>query len=197
MKHINILYLHGYRMNKEVMQFQARKIIKNLPESCNYYHHIINGTYISSEKPPPIIYNNFNSPFYEFCQFKYLPNDNIEYNGIDNTIVKLKNIIIKHKIDGIIAFSQGTYIASILNSYFPLKFFVSICGMKCMDSKYKINIDIPTFHIVGKKDEWYDRGIEFYKLYKNAELREHNSGHNFPKEETIYNDLIDWIKSIK
>ena len=88
----NILYLHGYRMNKEVMKFQSRKVIKILP-NCN--HIMINAKYKSNENPPRIIKNNFKAPFYEHCQFKYLPDNKIEYYGIEDSIQRIKKIIIE------------------------------------------------------------------------------------------------------
>jgi len=189
----NILYLHGFRMNKEVMKFQSRKIINSFPD---HNHHFINGTYISKENPPPIIKNNFSGPFYEFCQFKYFPENKIKYYGIDKTVQSLKDIIKEKNIDGIVGFSQGTYIASILTGEIPIKFLILVCGMECKDKTYKIDTDVPSFHIIGKKDEWYEHGKQFHKLFKDAKLCEHSSGHNFPKEENIYNELKDWVNQL-
>merc|ERR1712154_489475 len=97
----NILYLHGFRMNADVMTFQTRKLRKLLKD-CN--HHIINGTYVASGDPPEPIQRHFKPPFYEFCQFEYLDGvngsngfspTNIKYEGIDETIEKLKVIAIE------------------------------------------------------------------------------------------------------
>jgi predicted esterase len=191
-KQFKILYIHGYRMNQQVMEYQSRKIVEYLP---NCQHFFIDGTYKSEGKPPKIIYDNFSSPFYEYCQFEY-KNDSIEYNGINKTIERLKKIVLDKNIDGIVGFSQGTYITSILCHHIPVKFVVSICGMKCMDDSYKINTDIPSFHIVGKKDEWYEKGKEFRKLYKDSIYIEHKGGHTFPYENNIYEKLAEWINEM-
>ena len=68
--------------------------------------------------------------------------------------------------------------------------------MKCKDEKYKINTKIPSFHIVGKNDEWYNEGKKFYNLFENSELYEHESGHNFPKENNIYQELKNWLNNL-
>ena len=181
-------------MNEAVMRFQTRKLQRLLPD-CN--HNIINGTHLSDGDPEEIIASRFKPPFYEHAQFEYLP-DKIVYYGIDESIDNLSNIIIDRQIDGIIGFSQGSYIGSILTHKFPLKFFVSVCGMKCTDKKYKFDTNIPSFHIVGKQDhKYYQRGIDFYNEYNNAILHEHDDGHIFPTQKKVYQHLVQWLKSLE
>lgn len=183
-------------MNDSVMRFQTRKLQKMLAD-CN--HHVINGFHLAKGDPDQSIATRFKGPFYEHAQFEYLANNKINYYGIDDSIHHLSDIIIKKDIDGIIGFSQGSYIGSILTNEIPdkLKFFVSICGMKCTDKNYKFDSNIPSFHIVGEKDdEWYQKGIDFYNEYQNAILHKHKDGHTFPTEKRSYQELVDWMKSL-
>eukprot|EP01084_Bolivina_argentea_P128698 227439_1 len=183
-------------MNESVMKFQTRKLTRLLPE---YNHIMINAPYIATEDPPTQILKHFKPPFYEHCHFEWINENKVKYFGVDETIETYKETLKNQNIDGIVAFSQGTYISSLLSNEIPLKFFVSVCGMPFLDDKYRyqMKFDMPSFHIVGKNDEWYQRGIEFHTLYKDdAPLYEHKAGHNFPAENQIYQELVSWIKAI-
>ena len=63
-----------------------------------------------------------------FAQFGYVRGSNVKYNGIDETIERLKDVVIVKNIDGITGFSQHACIGSNLSNQAPLKFFVSVCG---------------------------------------------------------------------
>jgi hypothetical protein len=191
---MNILYLHGFRGNKTLMKYQTKKLRDLLP-TCT--HHVINAVHQATEPPEdPVVRKSFQPPFYEHCQFTYLPNNQVEYRGIDQSITYLKQYVKRHKIDGIVAFSQGTYVASILSSYVPLKFLVSICGMRCKDESYSIDPELPTFHVVGKQDKWYKPGLEFSEMFFDAKVAEHKGGHHFPAESKIINDVAEWIETV-
>ena len=190
---VNILYIHGYRANRSLMSLQTARLKRRLP-NCN--HYIIDGKHVAQGLPEdPMVRKHYPPPHFEHCQFNYLPNGGATYTGIEESIEYLKEIAKEKEIDGIVAFSQGTYISSILASQIPLKFFVSVCGMRCVDPKYEVNFDVPSYHIVGKEDQWRERGVEFSKLYPDSQLVEHKGGHHFPREDCIYDQLVEWIDS--
>ena len=180
-------------MNKEIMKYQSRKIIKVLP---SFNHFFINGIYESKQNPPKIITKKFKGPYFDFCIKKYKNQNEIQYDGIDKSVDYLTEVVTKNKIDGIIAYSQGTYISSILSNFIDLKFIIHICGMKCKDNKIIYNTKVPSLHIIGKNDKFYLESIKFKNLYEDSSFIIHNGGHTFPKDEYIYQHIKKWIKSI-
>jgi len=206
---INILYLHGYCGNTELMHIQTLHLHNELSKSEKIYNidinnHLINALYKLDIIPEhEFVRKYIKPPYYGHCYFNYLSNNTIEYTGINKTMVYLKNIIKEKNIDGIVAFSQGTYITSLLCSELELKlklkFVVYFSGMPYINNDRKIGINIPSYHIIGKEDKWYPNGLKLYNLYlnsgKNTVLYEHNGGHHFPKgmDIGIYQDLSKWI----
>ena len=78
-------------------------------------HNFVNGFYPLEQVPKEkYVRENISKPFYAHCFYTYI-DDVITYKGIDKSIEYLKKFIIEKKIQGIIAFSQGTYITSILS----------------------------------------------------------------------------------
>lgn len=196
----NILYLHGFRNNEQVMQFQTRKLRKLLPD-CN--HHFVNAPFVSKkELDDAVITRHFKAPYYEHCHFDDHfpahpePHEDARYHGIDESIDYWRRIAKEKDIDGIVGFSQGSYIAAILSNDFPLKFLVSVSGHPCLDEKYPIDPEVPAFHLVGEQDEWCERGVQFSEMYKNTTLVKHKHGHCFPNETAIYRQVVSWMNTL-
>ena len=195
MRSKNILYLHGYAMNEEVMKFQTKRLRRLLP---NYTHTILNGPYIAARGPDKRVEQHFKGPFYAQCQFDE-PTEHTEtqYYGIEQTIARYTELVRQNEIDGIVGFSQGSYIGAMLANAVPLRFLVSVCGMQCMDRRAVHNFEIPSFHIVGERDEQYlEHGLRFHEMFRNAPLLRHSTGHNFPVEKHINQELAEWIDAL-
>ena len=204
---INILYLHGYCGNTELMNIQTVNLRKELSKEAKIYNidinnHLINALYELDIIPEhQFIRKYIKPPYYGHCYFNYLLNNTVQYTGINETMVYLKNIVKEKKIDGIVAFSQGTYITSLLCSKLELelKFVVYFSGMSYRDTDHRIGVNIPSYHIIGKKDKWYSNGLELYNLYlecrENTFLYEHSGDHHFPNGSDIvmYKDLAKWV----
>jgi hypothetical protein len=206
---INILYLHGYCGNKQLTSLQTshfRSRLENVSTvySLNIKHHIINGFYKLDFIPKDtFIRENITPPYYAHCYYSYINDTQVEYRGIEDSINYLKKIIKKNNIDGIVAFSQASYITSILSAEVDLKFVVYFSGMPYVKTDFKTNINIPSYHIVGKKDRWYEAGLELYRRYSksdkgNTQVFEHNGDHHFPKGDDvyIYTKIAQWIMEI-
>ena len=191
-----ILYLHGFATNKTLMRFQSRQIVKRLPW-CK--HVFINAPIVSDVEPNEMVKRMVDPPYYYYCKRK-----DGNYQGLEYSLQFLKKYVKDNDIDAIVAFSQATYVTSMILDSLDLKFFVSVCGLEIesyMDinnnlSK-KINISemikTKSFHIIGKEDPFYDRGIKLAKRFCNHKLLEHSGGHCFPSERYIYDKLIEWI----
>ena len=205
---INILYLHGYCGNAELATMQTAHFRTSLENVANIYsltvkNHFANGLYKLDFTPKDtFISENINPPYYAHCYYNYLSNNEVEYTGIDDSVKYLKNILEKNNINGIVAFSQGTYITSILNSFVDLDFIVYFSGMPCLNLDHPININIPSYHIVGKEDKWYEAGLVLHNKYskseKDTQLFEHTGDHHFPKGKDvyIYTKIAQWIVEI-
>ena len=158
---INILYLHGYCGNTELMHIQTLYLRNELSKAAKIYNIDINNNLINALYKLDIIPEHefvrkyIKPPYYGHCYFNYLSNNSIEYTGINKTILYLTNIIKEKNIDGIVAFSQGTYITSLLCSKLELelklKFVVYVSGMSYINNDRKIGINIPSYHIIGKE----------------------------------------------
>jgi hypothetical protein len=122
--------------------------------------------------------------------------------------------------DGVIGFSQGCAVASSVVAHYSnqhpfepqtnlFKFAVFICGSRpftydgteLLDSSvHGQTIQIPTAHIVGRKDPWYGESLGLYSLCdgRSAKLYDHGQGHVLPvdhKTTAIITDMLRYTAS--
>lgn len=126
------------------------------------------------------------------------------YDGIEESIDYVTQYAKKNIYDGIIGFSQGGVLASIIIKQNPnlFKYFISISSLRPRAIKYN-NLysvsnpfDFPSLHIYGANDLMINpsKSIEFSKCFKDSQLYEHNHGHFSPLSWP--NDkIINFIKS--
>ena len=91
--------------------------------------------------------------------------------------------------DGVIGFSQGAVVASILTNKYPnlFKYFISISGYQTTAPKY-LNIysqpidSIPSMHIYGLNDKMVEpiRSEALSKWFVNSQIQTHKAGHFAP-----------------
>ena len=117
---MKILYLHGFGTNKTLMRFQSRLITRLLPDD---EHIFINAPIVSDVDPTEIVKQMVEPPYYYYCRRCDINTDH--YIGLDYSLKQLLNFLNKNQIDGIVAFSQATYVTSLLIKEYKLKFFVS------------------------------------------------------------------------
>ena len=85
---INILYLHGYCGNTELMDMQTIHLRTELLKSAEIYNininnHLINALYKFDIIPEhEFVRKYIKPPYYGHCHFNYLSNNTIEYTGI-------------------------------------------------------------------------------------------------------------------
>ena len=129
---MNVLALHGYHMSGRIMCSMSTPLLKRLDYNINLITP--DAPYLIKNPSASEITKYFKPPYYEW--FNEIHNINID------ELKKNKNI------DGIIAFSQGVTVTSIISPYLNPKFIICISGVN-----HNINnniIDIPSFHIIGK-----------------------------------------------
>ena len=176
---MNVLALHGYHMSGKIMCSMSIPLLKRLDYNINLITP--NAPYLIKNQLSSEITNYFRPSYYQW--FSEVHNINI------NALKKLDNI------DGIIGFSQGAQIASIISPYIKPKFIICISGVDYNIDNDNI-IDIPSFHIIGKNDSFLCKSINLTKKFKNPHIVYHEGGHHFPKDVNIYKDVNTFIKNI-
>jgi len=175
---MNILALHGYHMSGKIMYSMSTPLLRRLDYKINLFTP--DGPLLVKDHSASEIIKYFKPPYYEW----FNENHNINIDELK----KIKNI------DGIIAFSQGSTILSLITPYIKPKFIINISGVDHNISNCIINI--PSFHIIGESDPFFYKSIELTKKFKNPNIIYHKGGHHFPKDVNIYKDVNRFIKNI-
>ena len=105
--------------------------------------------------------------------------------------------------DGIIGFSQGGVLASIIIKKNPhlFRYFISLSSFAPNSIKYqdfyKINSPYiyPSLHVIGKNDQLVDpeKSIKFSKCFTESEIAEHSFGHFAPDNWPI-DKICEFLK---
>ena len=175
---MNVLALHGYHMSGRIMCSMSTPLLKRLDYKINLFTP--DAPYLIKDASSSEITKYFKPPYYQW--FNEFHNINID------ELKKLNNI------DGIIGFSQGAHISSIIIPYIKPKFIVCISGVDHNINNYII--DIPSFHIIGTNDHLFYKSVNLTKKFKNPNIVYHKGGHHFPKDVNIYKDVNKFINKI-
>eukprot|EP01127_Copromyxa_protea_P010409 TRINITY_DN2535_c0_g1_i3.p1 TRINITY_DN2535_c0_g1~~TRINITY_DN2535_c0_g1_i3.p1 ORF type:complete len:152 (-),score=35.77 TRINITY_DN2535_c0_g1_i3:267-722(-) len=119
-----------------------------------------------------------------------------EYDGLDESVELLKNEIKAHgPFDGILGFSQGGVVASLLaavteSGEFPsIKFAIFMASFPASatiwKAKYPENgCSVPSLHFWGTKDNLVSNDLseELSKLFISPEVHVHDSSHVVPNK---------------
>lgn len=133
--------------------------------------------------------------------------------GLTESLEKVQNELLEAEkqgepYDGVIAFSQGACLLSIIchlreyeSQNYPFRFCMFFSGFKSAGLDHakfyeKKITTIPTFHSVGKDDQVVtsDRGVALAELYEGSILMEHDGGHFMPSKGTYrpqYHAFLD------
>ena len=182
---MNILAIHGYNMNGEIMKSMCTPLLKRLDYNINLITP--DAPFLIKDSSCKEITTYFKPPYYQW--FNKSQNIDIDILNILDNIDNINNI------DGIIGFSQGAYVSSIISSYIKPKFVICIAGVEYNNNNNNNIIKIPSFHIIGKNDIDIYRSINLTKRFENAEIIYHQDGHHFPKNMNIYTHLNYFIKN--
>ena len=118
--------------------------------------------------------------------------------------------------DGVIGFSQGAMLAATIlidqsrdpsaSLSPPLKCAMLACAPLPFDIKRECRFEpgdenpkiirIPTFHVVGRQDEYYQESIGLSRLCDVTlrQIYDHGGGHEIPKKTTVTDALADGLR---
>ncbi len=119
--------------------------------------------------------------------------------------------------DGILGFSQGGCLASILcaianndiesekTKYIKFKFGIIIAGFKSRQSQHDIfydlnkKIDLPTLHVFGDGDKVIpsEMASDLCNYFLNPKILRHEQGHFIPGNSESKNNFIDFLNQFK
>ena len=117
---MNILAIHGYNMNGEIMKSMCTPLLKRLDYNINLITP--DAPFLIKDSSCKEITTYFKPPYYQW--FNKSQNIDIDILNILDNIDNINNI------DGIIGFSQGAYVSSIISSYIKPKFVICIAGVE-------------------------------------------------------------------
>jgi predicted esterase len=212
-----ILFLHGFTQNSEVFESRIKVILKQL-KSINYDYiipdgpHIVKNSEYTSEIQRAWFYLDETDRL-AHGNFKLV--DKITFLGLDESLDKVKEIILKEEITSIISFSQGCIISLILNAMKEENEFQEIFkNLKCVihaagygipycDNYEKYvkyftldkQITLPSLHIYGKLDEFIEpyRSARLVEFYKDPEVYIHEGKHCVPSKKTDLEKIIQFL----
>ena len=177
------------------------KTLTYLKNECNAHVHYLNGThpYVATSESSQV------SPIESQRVWYNATDDSSVYTGIEESIAHvLHHVKLNGPYEGIIGFSQGSILASLIIKQQPslFKYFVSISGFCARSDKYKTYyspnepLDVASLHIYGRRDTLVDpsRSQDFAKCFRDSACVEHEAGHFAPDAWPIYK-LAEFINA--
>ena len=217
-----ILMLHGYRQNEMAFRERSgglRKALKNQAEFvfCEAPHvvkdkeeikkegvdggsEVVKGWWFSKED------GSYDALETTDCQ-----------NGFEESLAYLDNVFeTQGPFDGILAFSQGACLASILcrisqqNSssqesvkfkFIKFKFAIIVAGFKSGQVQHEIyydkykKIDLPSLHVIGKADKVipFEMSMALTEYFTNPSVFVHDLGHYIPVNAESKNAFTQFL----
>ena len=184
-----LLFLHGFRQSSNKIKKRLSRMTRFLKQECNAHVFFLNGThpYQQTMAEDTAAVNQLESQ-----RVWYNSNaDSTIYEGIDEAYAHvLTHVRSEPPYDGIVGFSQGAVLASILLSRNPdlFRYFISISGFapRCLKYANLYSASAPShvssLHIYGKKDLLVEpsRSKQFAECFQDSQVVEHGAGHFAP-----------------
>jgi uncharacterized protein (DUF924 family)/Ran GTPase-activating protein (RanGAP) involved in mRNA processing and transport/predicted esterase len=207
----NILFLHGYRQSSNKIKKRVSvPLVQKIKTNLNAQITFLNGTHPYKPTITNTV-NSFDLNMIESQRCWYNLHNETDLNPITaNEINESLAYVLNHSktpdgrpvYDGIIGFSQGSVIASILVRKYPnlFRYFISISGYQTKLIKYSNmfteQFNFPSLHIYGLNDKMVDpsRSILFSKSFTNSQIEIHDAGHFAPDSWPV-GSIMYFIKS--
>ncbi|KAK1947349.1 Esterase [Phytophthora citrophthora] len=224
-KKLRVLCLHGYRTNVKVMQDQTRDLRRVMAPHADF---VFATAPFEARGPSDEVIERLYSdqgPFYEWGHITKIArqhdsNDNgwyHQYVGFDQVVKHIdKQIQDYGPFDAAIGFSQGGQMLTALTMWYMHQRNEGYwkCCLICSGTRVRDvglrplfehpdgsqkPVPIPSIHLIGKKDQFYDTCREHSLLYAdnpNKWVFEHDSGHRFPsgsRHPGLYEKISDTI----
>jgi uncharacterized protein (DUF924 family)/predicted esterase len=185
-----ILFLHGFRQNANKAKKRLGRLINALKNESNAHVTFLNGTH---PYKPSGVNNSDNelNPIESQRVWFYVNEDASEYAKIDESISHVVTYVAMHgPFDGIVGFSQGSALASVIVRKFPnlFKYVILISGFKPRSNQledlysYSNPYEFASFHTYGVNDTFTapDRSVDFAKCFISPVVVSHGAGHFAP-----------------
>lgn len=197
---LKILCLHGFAQSEEIFHHK-----------CSYMRNAFKNKieFIFVQAPNKITENTFAWWYYsKTCpsdiSWKDIMENKPEHYGLEESVKLIQSIFDKHKyFDGVLGFSQGSAFLGLLCQYksklkLDFKFAIFISGFKSHLLTEK-DIDIPTLHIIGEKDEVIipSYSYDLAKSFNKPNVFKHSGKHVIPSNSIFKTTLIDFITKVK
>ncbi|KAJ3222578.1 hypothetical protein HK099_002132 [Clydaea vesicula] len=137
---------------------------------------------------------------------------------VQESLIYLKKVLEKEEVfDGVLGFSQGTIIGTLLiailenpsinlnlkniNDCKPIKFSIMVCGLKKIDSFctniYSNAIHCQSLHLIAKDDNVVSNkySVKLLNCYKNSATHYFDFGHAIPSDEKTLNVIKHFVDS--
>lgn len=177
-----ILCLHGYRQTGEIFRAKSGALRKAL-------RHVADLVYIDAPHA-----NGRHLAWWEAA----LEGDERKYVGLSDSIA---HVHAQGDFDGILGFSQGAVLASILAATYKYKFAILISGFPARTQLDEFqcqytHINVPSLHIWGDKDDLVppEASIKLKQLFLNAQSCEHDGGHVMPGKRATLDVIKAYIE---
>lgn len=193
---LKILCLHGKSQNKEIFRTKLGSIPRKLKKLATL--KILNAPFRLDENPDDDVKD-------AYTWFHKDSKNNIDISSINQSILYLQSEWEENgPYDGIIAFSMGGTMASIMcnkefiDYFFNLKFLICIGSPDIPDSYGNIQISnhINSLHFGGEKDLNVD--IESSKRLSNhftsPRFISHEFGHCIPMKSQYINEIVKFVE---
>ncbi|KAG9406025.1 hypothetical protein AC1031_003947 [Aphanomyces cochlioides] len=215
---VRILCLHGSRTNADIISMQVGGFRQAFGNSAEFVW--FNSPRPASGRPQQPIIDFFGEegPYYEW--WTPFERNRTSYPEWRETLPYVQNYVQQNgPFDVVIGFSQGAAMATLLTAHYqakgqkiPYKAVILVCGLcprEGMPEELRIEpgvqkfgpLKIPSFHIIGEKDEIFDLGQELIDSYVESSrfVHIHPDDHRFPSPATnraLYKDIVERIQRI-
>ena len=192
-----MLFLHGFRQSSNKIKKRLHyQFVRKIKLESNAHLTFLNGTH-------PYRAARENSEFKN--DLSLIESQRVWYNlhsenewdaeteselseSLAHVLLHSKTADNRPVYDGVIGFSQGAVIASILVRKYPslFKYFISISGYKTTSNKYSSLVseisDIPSLHVYGLNDMMVPAAdsVSLANCFKNSLIETHLAGHFAP-----------------
>ena len=196
-RRLRFLCLHGRRTSAEIMRGQTMALRSYAQIDCVF----LDAPYVASKPADDMISMIYpDSPYLEWFD----PKATNFPQMLEDCIMYLIDFVDKYgPFDGIIGFSQGATVATLLMNRLKklerLEKLLSSCVLiGGVDPSYYIPdqtkevLDVNSLHIIGQKDELFESSLKLCDFYEEsmATRIEHVEGHNIPSIRTVTYHLI-------
>ena len=203
-----ILWLHGKRCNEKIFHFQSYSLRTYISMKSTYVR-----ANLGAIGPPDEVIATFfpDQSYYEWF-YKVSESNHECYNSIIDEDKSLKDSLLsmteflkKRNYKVLIGFSQGCLMIMHLCHYYqknnltiPFQKIVMICGVAPLNKNESIKLNIPSLHIQGTKDPFYQRSRALEDLYIAPIILTSFEGHNVPSKLNnidIYEKIKDFCQN--